>query len=359
MRGFRFDSLPSRVVFGSGTLDAAPEVAAALGCRRLMVIATGSQAETAARVMAMLGPAAGALFARPAMHTPVEITAEAMAVAKAEGIDGLIAIGGGSAIGLGKAIALRTDLPQIVIPTTYAGSEMTPVVGQTEAGAKTTQRSPKVLPEAVIYDVDLTLSLPEMTSVTSGFNAIAHAAEALYARAGNALLSAVAEDGVRLMAQALPRVVLDPADAEARADALEAAWLGGWSLANGGSALHHRLCHVLGGAYGLPHAETHTIVLPHALAYNAPAAQGAMERLSRALRADHPAEGLFDLARTLGAPSALRDIGMPEEGIDRTVTTVLADPPWNPRPIEAGPLRELLTRAWSGERPARMRWSPG
>ena len=161
------------------------------------------------------------------------------------------------------------------------------------------------------------------------------------------------------MAHALPRVVLDPGDAEARADALEAAWLGGWSLANGGSALHHRICHVLGGAFGLPHAETHTIVLPHALAFNAPAAPEAMERLCRALRADHPAEGLFDLARTLGAPSALRDLGMPEAGIEQAVAAVLADPPWNPRPIEAGPLGELLARAWSGERPARTRWSPG
>ena len=351
MRAFAYDSLPSKVLFGAGTLERTPEVAAELGCRRLLVIATGSQRDTAARLMAMLGPAAAALFPRAAMHTPVEITAEAMAVVQAEGIDGLIAVGGGSAIGLGKALALRTDLPQIVIPTTYAGSEMTPVVGQTEAGAKTTQRSPKVLPEAVIYDVDLTLSLPAAVSVTSGFNAMAHAAEALYARGGNALLSAAAEDAVRIMAHALPRVVLDPADPEARADALEAAWLAGWCLANGGSALHHRLCHVLGGAYGLPHAETHTVVLPHVLAFNAPAAPEAMERLGRALRKDHPAEGLFDLAQSLGAPSALRDVGMPEAGIEAVVAAVLADPPWNPRPIEAEPLRRLLTRAWRGDGP--------
>ncbi len=157
------------------------------------------------------------------------------------------------------------------------------MVGQTEAGAKTVQRTQKVLPEAVIYDVELSLSLPAAVSATSGFNAIAHGVEALYARDANALLGAVAEDCVRLMAHALPRIAAHPQDAEARGRALEGAWLGGWSLANGGSALHHRLCHLLGGGFGLPHAETHTVLIPHVLAYNAPAVPDAMERLRRAL----------------------------------------------------------------------------
>ena len=260
--------------------------------------------------------------------------------------------GGDSAIGLGKAIALRTDLPQLVIPTTYAGSEMTPVVGQTEAGKKTTQRSMKVLPEAVIYDVELTLGLPVPVSVTSGFNAMAHAVEALYARAPTPLLLAIAEDCVRGMGHALPRIVRDPTDEAARSDALGAAWQGGWSLANGGSALHHRLCHILGGAFGLPHAETHTILLPHVLAYNAPATPEAIDRLERALDAEHPADALFDLAQSLGAPSALKDIGMPEDGIARAVEIVLAEPAWNPRPLEEKALAAMLRHAWAGRRPS-------
>ena len=346
-----YQSLPSQVVFGKGSRAQAGELAAGLGCRRVLVIATRSQAAVAEDLKAQLGGAGAAVFPRAAMHTPVEVTAEAMDLVEALGVDGLVAVGGGSAIGLSKAIALRTDLPQIVIPTTYAGSEMTPVIGQTEAGRKTTQRSMKVLPEAVIYDVELTLGLPAPVSVTSGFNAMAHAMEALYARAPTPLLLAVAEDCVRRMEHALPHIVLDPLAEEPRTEALAAAWLGGWSLANGGSALHHRLCHILGGAFGLPHAETHTILLPHVLAFNAPAAPEAMERLGRALDSEVPADALYDLAQSLGAPGALKDIGMPQDGIGLAVETVLADPGWNPRPLEQKPLAEMLRRAWAGRRP--------
>lgn len=344
--------LSPKVVFGEGALAEAPAIAAELGCRRLLLIATRSQAEVAARLSVLLGEAAAARFDGAVMHTPVEVTDEAMAVVGRDRIDGLIAIGGGSAIGLGKAIALRTGLPQIAIPTTYAGSELTPIVGQTQDGAKTTQRSDKVLPRAVIYDVDLTLALPVPVSVTSGFNAIAHAVEGLWAKAPNPLLTAVAEDCVRSMAHALPRIVLDPADVAARSDALAGAWLGGFSLANGGSALHHRLCHVLGGAFNLPHAETHTVLLPHVIAYNASAAPEAIARLERALNAELPADALFDLARSLGAPSSLRELGMPEGGIRTGAGAVLADPPWNPRPLERRPLLEMLRRAYLGQRPA-------
>ena len=349
--GFDYSALPSRVVFGAGTLGQAPALARELCMARAMVIATHSQAKTAETLMRDLGEAGAALYAGAAMHTPVDVTEDAMGVVRSQGIDGLIAVGGGSAIGLAKAIALRTALPQIAIPTTYAGSEMTPVVGQTEDGAKTVQRSMKVLPEAVIYDVALTLTLPVGTSVTSGFNAIAHAVEALYSKTGHPLLSAAAEECVRALGHALPRIARQPDDEEARSAALKGAWLGGWSLANGGSALHHRLCHILGGAFGLPHAETHTIVLPHVLAYNAPAVPEAIERLVRALMADHPAQTLFDLAQGLGAPGALKAIGMPEAGIDQTVDTLMTDPPWNPRPLDREPLRTLLRRAWNGDRP--------
>ena len=351
MTAIDYQSLASRVVFGSGTLERAPAVAGELGMARAMVITTGSQAATAQRLMDLLGDAGALLYPRAVMHTPVEVTLGALKLARARRIDGLIALGGGSAIGLAKAIALRTDLPQIAIPTTYAGSEMTPVVGQTEAGAKTVQRSDKVLPEVVIYDVDLTLSLPVGVSAVSGFNAIAHGVEALYARRANALLSAVAEDCVRLMAHALPRIAAHPGDAAARAHALEGAWLGGWSLANGGSALHHRLCHLLGGGFGLPHAETHTVLIPHVLAYNAPAVPYAMERLRRALGVEDPAGELYDLAGSLGAPRSLAELGLSDEGPGAVLKTLLADPPWNPRALDLEPLADMLRRAWRGERP--------
>jgi alcohol dehydrogenase class IV len=346
-----FQGQSPKILFGKGALEGLVEEVSALGCKRVLIVCTGSQAQVAERALKLLGPLGGPVFFGAAMHTPVEVTEAAMGVALAEQADGLLAIGGGSAIGLGKAIALRTDLPQIAAPTTYAGSEMTPILGQTEGGQKTTQRSPKVLPRTVIYDAELSLALPAQVSVSSGFNAMAHGVEALYAERPNPMLLAVAEEGVRLMAHALPRIVIAPGDEAARSAALEAAWLCGWSLANGGSALHHRLCHILGGAFGLPHAETHTILLPHVLAYNAPEIPEAMARLSRALGAPHPADALFDLGRSLGAPAGLKDIGMPKDGIDPAVQSLVAAAGWNPRAPEEAALARLLRRAWAGERP--------
>ena len=346
-----YQGLPSRVVFGKGALDRLGEEAAALGCRRVLVLCTRSQQEVARRALNVLGPLGGPVFPGAAMHTPVEVTEAAMTLVRGEGADGLVAIGGGSAIGLAKAIALRTDLPQICVPTTYAGSEMTPVLGQTEAGRKTTQRSAKVLPETVIYDVELSHSLPVAVSVASGFNAIAHGVEALYAEHPNPLLMAVAEEAVRLMAHALPRIVIDPGGEAGRTAALEAAWLGGWSLAHGGSALHHRLCHILGGAFAMPHAETHTVLLAHVLAYNAPGAPEAMARLSEALGAPHPADALYDLGQSLGAPFALKALGLERSALDEVVAAVIAQGGWNPRPLEAASLKRMLARAWAGEQP--------
>jgi maleylacetate reductase len=246
---------------------------------------------------------------------------------------------------------LRTDLPQIVLPTSYAGSEMTPVVGQTSGGIKTTQSSPKILPEVVIYDVDLTMTMPPKLSATSGINAIAHAVEALYARDRNPVISLIAQEGIRTLAHALPKTCAQPNDKTARTDALYGAWLSGICLGAVGMALHHKLCHTLGGSFNLPHAETHTVILPHALAYNAPAAPEAMTRIATVLGVPDPALGLYDLARKLAAPASLREIGMPESGINQAVDLAVKNPYWNPRPIEREAIRELIARAWRGDAP--------
>ena len=219
------------------------------------------------------------------MHTPVEVTELALAAMKDCDADCIVSLGGGSTTGLGKALALRTGVNQLCIPTTYAGSEMTPILGETKDGLKTTVRTNDVLPETVIYDVDLTLSLPPALAATSGINAIAHAVEALYARDTNPVISLMAEEGIRALARALPAIVAKPDDREARSDALYGAWLCGVCLGTVGMALHHKLCHTLGGTFDLPHAETHTIVLPHALAYNAPAVPEAAARIARAIGA--------------------------------------------------------------------------
>jgi alcohol dehydrogenase class IV len=228
---------------------------------------------------------------------------------------------------------------------------MTPILGETSDGRKTTQRTLKVLPEVVIYDVDLTIGLPSSISGTSGINAIAHAVEGLYAQQGSPIMNLLAEEGVRALAAALPRIIADPSSLDARGDALYGAWLCGTVLGSVGMALHHKLCHTLGGMFDLPHAETHTIVLPHALAFNAPAVPDAMTALSRALASRDPANALFDLGRAVKAPQSLRELGMPESGIDLAADQAVENPYWNPRPFDRAAIRGLIARAWSGDRP--------
>jgi alcohol dehydrogenase class IV len=348
---FTYQPSPQRVVFGAGTLAQLPEEVARLGLKHLLVLSTPGHREQAEDAARLIGPACGSIFAGARMHTPIEVTDTAMTIVREQGIDGTLAIGGGSTTGLGKAIAFRTDLPQIVVPTTNAGSEMTNILGETASGAKKTTRDPRILPEVVIYDVDLTLTLAPSLSVTSGMNAIAHAVEGLYAKNGNPILSLMAEEGIRALAAALPRIRANARDPHARTDALYGAWLCGTVLAGTVMALHHKLCHVLGGSFDLPHAQTHAVVLPHAVAYNAGAAPDAMKRVARALESGDAAQGLFDLERQAGGPTALRDIGMPEAGLDHAADLVIAEPYWNPRPVDRAGIRGLLDDAWHGRRP--------
>ena len=348
MDPFVYSAQPMRVRFGAGTLADLPGEIEALGLRRVLVLATPQQVDEAEALAGRIGARAAGVFGGARMHTPVDVTAEAMRRVEADRIDGLVAVGGGSTTGLSKAVALRTDLPQIVVPTTYAGSEMTPILGQTENGVKTTVKSPKVLPEVVIYDVDLTMSLPARLTAVSGLNAIAHAVEALYARDRNPVVSLMAAEGIRALARALPVLVAEPGNRAARSDALYGAWLCGTCLGAVGMALHHKLCHTLGGTFDLPHAETHAAVLPHAMAYNAPAVPEAARTVAEALGAGDAAQGLFDLARRLGVPLALRDLGMPETGIETAADAALSNPYWNPRPLDRAAIRDLVARAHAG-----------
>lgn len=327
------------------------EEVAKLGCRRALILTTPHQRHDGEILAERLGQDCAGLFSNATMHTPVDVSEAAVTFAKEVRADCLVALGGGSTTGLGKAIALRTDLPQVVIPTTYAGSEMTPILGQTSDGVKTTQKSAKILPEVVIYDVNLTLGLPVRLSGTSGINAIAHAVEALYAQERNPIVSLMAQESIAALARALPSIMRSPQDLEARSDALYGAFLAGSCLGAVGMALHHKLCHTIGGLFDLSHAETHTIILPHALAYNARAVPEALSAISQAFGGADPVQSLFDLAGKVGAPTALRDIGMPESGIEKATELAMANPYWNPRPLERSAIHELIARAWAGDRP--------
>jgi maleylacetate reductase len=351
IQAFECSLSPMRVIFGSGTLERLSAEVSQLSLAKVLVLTTPRHAEWADSAAKLLGDRYAGVFSGAAMHTPTEVTEEAMRTIVDRDIDGLLAIGGGSTIGLAKAIALRTNLVQIVVPTTYSGSEMTPIVGETNDGMKATQRSPRVLPEVVLYDVELTLDLPPSVSGVSGMNAIAHAVEALYAKDANPLVSLIALEAVGALAIALPRIADSPRDVAARAKALYGAWLCGVCLGSVGMALHHKLCHVIGGAFALPHAETHAAILPHAAAYNAAAADIPMRRLAATLGCADAASGLYALSRRLGAPRGLKDLGMPREGIERVVELALANPYWNPRPLERHELRDLITRAYEGDPP--------
>jgi maleylacetate reductase len=352
IRTFTYQALPMRVVFGAGSLGGLPDEVSGLGLSRVLVLCSPEQEDTGRAVAAALGDRAADVLPEARMHVPIEVARRARKLAAQLGADGCVAVGGGSAIGLGKAIALEHDLPVVAVPTTYAGSEMTPVWGVTEGGQKRTGRDPRVLPKTVLYDPELTVTLPAGLSVTSGMNALAHAVEGLYAPDVTPIVSLLAEEGARAMAAALPGVATDPADLDARAEAQYGAWLCGAVLGATTMSLHHKLSHALGGTLDLPHAQTHTVVLPHALAYNQPAAPRALAALSRALGGvPDPARRLWELAGRLDAPRSLRELGMAETDIPRIVEQALASPYANPRPVTRDGVESLLRAAWAGQAP--------
>lgn len=352
MASFVYSPNPARVIFGMGTLSELPAELSKLNACQPLVLSTPQQTSHAESVSAVLKGNVAGIFSKAQMHTPIDATHEACAKATECQADALISIGGGSAIGLGKAISLRTGLPHIAIPTTYAGSEVTPVVGETENGVKITTSDPRILPATVIYDVDLTFTLPANLTATSGVNAIAHAIEALYAQNTNPIIELMALDGIRSLAESLPILAQNPDSKSARRSALYGAWLCGSCLGHVGMSIHHKLCHTLGGSFNLPHAQTHTVVLPHALSYNAPNIDPqTMTALARALPGSEgdAVRGLNKLLDSISVDRSLKALGFKEQDIDEAAALALAKPYWNPRKIEQSRIRELLRRAWAGE----------
>ena len=350
MQGFTFAGITTRVIFGSGTLAQVGDEIARLGHRGAFLVSTPQQADDAAGLAEQLGSLARGHFAGAVMHTPTDMTGAALAQYRASGATCVVALGGGSTVGLGKAIATRTGADQIVIPTTYAGSEMTDILGETVDGQKTTRRDDSIRPEVVIYDVGLTLSLPPAMTVTSALNAMAHGVEALYAADGNPILSLMSLEAMRAFKAGLPKVVADPQDAAARYDVLYGAWLCSTALGYVSMALHHKLCHVLGGSFGTPHADTHAILLPHTAGFNAVAVPETLAPVAQ-IFGGSVGSGLWDFAASLNAPRALRDLGLSESDLDRAAEIATQSPYVNPRPFGRSDIRALLQSAWDGTRP--------
>jgi maleylacetate reductase len=351
---FQHETLPQRVCFASG--EAAATVRAEverLGASRVMVIAAAAEAELGRHVTA--GLPVVLRWSEVVMHVPVEVAERARAAAARHEVDCLVSVGGGSTTGLAKAIALINRVPILVVPTTYAGSEATSVWGLTEGARKTTGVDAGVLPCSIVYDAALTVSLPVPMSVASGLNALAHCVDAMWGPRADPIDLAFAGEGIRALAAGLPAVVAEPAGLAGREQTLYGTYLAGVAFSSAGSGLHHKICHVLGGALNLPHAQTHAVVLPYVLAFNAPAAPEAERRIAAAFGAGSAIEGLQRLRDAVDAPKALRDYGMKETDIDDTVQKILdVVPKGNPRAVTAGDLRRLLRAAWQGADPTTM-----
>ncbi|ODU07507.1 MAG: alcohol dehydrogenase [Pseudonocardia sp. SCN 72-86] len=355
MTSFHHTTHPARVVFGPGTLDRVADEVERLGCGRVLVLASPDLAGAGDRVEKVLGPLAAARFDGAAAHTPVEVTEEALTLLRAAEADCVVAVGGGSTTGLAKALAVHTGVDQVILPTTYAGSEVTPVLGETADGHKSTRTSPDVLPETVIYDVDLSAALPVHLAVTSAVNALAHAVEALWSPDADPVVDAMALDAATRLGRGLRRLPTEPDAVDVREDLLLGAWLAGTCLGTVRMGLHHELCHTLGGSLDLPHAPTHAVLLPHVMAHNAAAVPDVMARIAAALdvvdRGDLPG-AVHDLIVTAGGPASLHELGMTDADVERVAALATGKPYPNPAPVTVDGVVALLRAAREGTRPA-------
>ena len=348
MEPFVYESHASRVIFGRGAATRIGEELERLGLSRALVLSTPGHEAEARAVAERLGQRAAGVLATARVHVPTELAAAAVQTARELAADCTIGYGGGSTIGLGKAIALELGLPQLAVPSTYAGSEMTSIWGLTAGGEKRTGRDARVLPRVVIYDPLLTVGLSARTTAASGLNALAHAVEALYSTGANPVTTLLGEEAIRALADALPRAVRDGGDLEARGDALYGAYLAGYVLGAVPMALHHQLCHALGGAFDLPHAELHALVLPHVVRFNAPAVPAAIARIARALGDADPAARLRRMVDELALPASLEALGVPRAGLAEVAHRVVARPYSNPRPIDEASVLALLHDLFTG-----------
>lgn len=351
MLSFQYQALPWNIIFGVNTLKRLPDELTKLGLKRALVLTTPQQREQGQEIVKLLGDAAVGHFDQAVMHVPVETVEQALAEGRRLGADCSVALGGGSTTGLGKALALRAGLPNIAVPTTFAGSEMTNIWGMTENARKTTGRDVRVVPKLTIYDPEMIRLLPAHIAGPSGLNAMAQAVVNVASADPNPIVSLMGVEAVRALSRALPLVVARSEDMEARSLAMYGACLAGATLGTGVTGLHHRLCHVLGGSFNTPHAETHTILLPHTVAYNAAATREGTARVAEAMGVENAALGIFDLAEAVGAPRALADIGFREADLDKAAAIAMETPLNNPAPVTAEKVRALLENAYYGYPP--------
>jgi alcohol dehydrogenase class IV len=342
----------NRIVFGVGATSKLAAEIADLGATRAMIACTSGARARIAPVIDALGATCVGVFDEVQPHCPEEIVLAAIERFRALDADCLVSIGGGSSIDTGKPLAVETGKPTIAVPTTYSGAEVTPLYGIVIGDRKKGHRDDRALPRTVIYDPAMTINLSPYATAISGMNSLAHCVEALYPAEPNPIATLFAAEGIRALAAGLPASVAAPDDLDARTQALYGAYLGGTVVTLVGIALHHRTCHVLGGSYGISHGDANSVILPHATAYNAPAAPAAMAVLGGAIGSDDPAAALYDLAKSMGAPTDLKSLGMQENDLDAATEQAIEVTAYNPRPLEFGLVREMLQNAFDGNRPS-------
>ncbi len=348
---FEFAALPWQIIFGAGALQRLPEELDRRNLGRVLVLSTPEQRHHADAVATLIGPRSVGIFDQAVMHVPTTTVAAAHELAQSLEADCTVSIGGGSTTGLGKVLALKYDLANVAIPTTYAGSEMTNIWGMTEDGKKTTGRDNKVVPRFSIYDPELTLDLPAAISGPSGINAMAQAVVNVTASEPNPIISALASDAIRALAGSLATVVTEPHNLEARTQALYGACLAGAALGTGVTSLHHRLCHTLGGSFNTPHADTHAILLAYSVAYNSAAVPEGTRRVAEAMGVADAAQGIYDLVRQVSQKTNLQHIGLTAADLDEAAAIATATPCSNPAEVTRTSVRELLEHAYQGVRP--------
>jgi maleylacetate reductase len=348
---FIHDANPSRVIFAAGARSKTGAELDRLGASRLMIVATPTQAGIAAEFARLIGDRAGIVYPGAQPHTPTDVTEAALTAVSSVKADGVLAIGGGTAIGLSKAIALRTNLPQLIVPTTFVGSEMTPVLLETERGVRATRRDARILPETVIFDPELLSALPASVAGPSAMNAIANAIEALCAQNCDPLTALTAEEAIRALAATLPRIISDAPDKHAWSEALYGAWLAGASVASTGAALHHKICDVLVGAFDLNHADAHCAMLPYTAAFHRRQTPDAMQRVARALGGEDGPALLYDLALRAADQGGLKAMGLTRAALEKAADLVEDRDDGFARPSRED-LMEVLLAAFEGARPA-------
>jgi maleylacetate reductase len=350
---FTWSALPSRVVFGPGAVVQLRDEVVRLERGRVLLVGGGGSTRAAfERARDALGDLVVAVVGGSTQHVPADVTDAAASTARGAGADVVVSVGGGSPTGLGKVLAFTCELPLIAVPTTYSGSEMTAVWGRTTDGRKHTAYDIRVLPRTVVYDPELCVGMPARLAGASGMNALAHCVEALWVPGANPITTTLAVDGGRRLVGGLPRVVANPDDVDAHGDNLIGACLAGVAMAQAGIAIHHRTAHVLGGGWQLPHAETHAALLPQTTAMVAPRAPEAMAHASRMLGSDDPADALFALLQRLQLPTALSELGMPEDGLDEAAHRVWEATHDDPLVPDEAALRHMLDDAYFGRRPS-------